>query len=463
MASANGDALEWALALAKAPSERLLLRQRALPEGIERVLQIAAGHSDSLLEEAAARTGESRASVLDAVRFYLREVLFHPEADAYRVLGLSRNADPAQIKLHHRLLQHWLHPDRQTSEWDAAFAARVNAAWHQLRDAGRRRAYDVAHPAADEALPAVAFAPVATGWTHALPDEPLPPSERWRQRLPLLGLLLACVALGLLALRDIQQDAPGAVLSLPSSVEGSGVTVEGEAVLLDLRNAVASAPPHVRDGRRPPGQGPSAASAESLGGRPAHAAIPEAVARSDSRERDRIPDVAISLPPAAQAPMPVVVRDTLPVPVPAVAPTRAPVRATPSASSALAGSNSVLAPRGPRVYMPVPVEGSPTAVQVQLAQQVGDRLLVYMGRETRTVPPIWDSLTAQQGASQLRDLLVSGGDVRFGVPDWRVDGSRAAMKTAIRQADGTEGRLAAELIWREQRWLVRNLSMERDL
>lgn len=105
----------------------------------------------------------------------------------------------------------------------------------------------------------------------------------------------------------------------------------------------------------------------------------------------------------------------------------------------------------------------PTSTQVMLAQQAGERLLVFMRHDSRNVPPIWDSLSAQQGASQIRERLLSAGDVRFGSPEWRVDEESAAMHAGFRRQDGIEGRLAAELVWREERWLVRNLSLERDL
>ena len=440
MAGANGDALEWALALAKAPSERLILRQRPLPEGVELLLHIAAGHAAQPLDDAATRTLESRESVLDAVRFYLREVLFHPEADAYRVLGLSRDADPARIKTHHRLLQHWLHPDRQTSEWDAAFAARVNAAWHQLRDPRRRQAYDAAHPTTIDAQPAVAFAPVATGWTHALPDEPLPASERWRQRLPLLGLLLACIALGVLALRDVQRDGQAPVLSPMVPLRDAPATDDVQAIGLDLRPATAPTLPQASK------QGPTPVSGS-----------PPAVARA------RIPDAPTDampqpLPRLRDTMQPVAVR----VPEDEIT-TGMPMTAPASHAPVIAARSDLPDPMVRRAPLPSRATASPTQAQVQLAQQVGDRLLVFMRRDNRNVPPIWDSLSAQQGASQIRDILLKGGDARFDSPGWRVDANNAAMRAGIRQADGVEGTLAADLVWREQRWLVRSLSLERDL
>ncbi|MBL0229036.1 DnaJ domain-containing protein [Thermomonas sp.] len=78
----------------------------------------------------------------EAAQFYVREVLFFAQADAYRVLGVDADASDASIKAHHRLLQHWLHPDRLDNEDDAIFASRVNVAWNRLRNQARRRAYD---------------------------------------------------------------------------------------------------------------------------------------------------------------------------------------------------------------------------------------------------------------------------------------------------------------------------------
>ena len=187
MAGARGDALDWALALARAPAERHALRERPLPEGIEGLLQIAAGNQrGAALQAAIARTGESEVELVEIVRFYLREVMFHANADAYRVLGLTAGADSAQIKAHHRLLQQWLHPDRQTSDWDAIFSARVNVAWDALRSPERRARYDATHPVAvaTRAMPQWAGHRVV-GVDAIANDEP---AGRWRRRAPVLAL-----------------------------------------------------------------------------------------------------------------------------------------------------------------------------------------------------------------------------------------------------------------------------------
>ena len=109
MASARGDALDWALALARVPGERHALRQRPLPGGMDTVMQIAGGSHAAVIQDAAAYASMAPAEVVEAARFYLREMLFFPDADVYRVLGLASEASDEQIKHHHRLLQQWLH------------------------------------------------------------------------------------------------------------------------------------------------------------------------------------------------------------------------------------------------------------------------------------------------------------------------------------------------------------------
>ena len=138
MAGAKGSALEWALALLRAPGERHALRQRPLPEGVAELLGVASEPDDAALSDIAMRWGESPERLREAARFYAREILFQPQADAYRVLGLTPTATPEAIKSHHRLLQRWLHPDRQHAGDDRVFAGRVNTAWNQL---SRRFAY----------------------------------------------------------------------------------------------------------------------------------------------------------------------------------------------------------------------------------------------------------------------------------------------------------------------------------
>lgn len=58
--------------------------------------------------------------------------------DPYRVLGVPRDASPAQIRAAYRALLRALHPDTRAEPADPARLAQVVAAHAQLREAGRR-------------------------------------------------------------------------------------------------------------------------------------------------------------------------------------------------------------------------------------------------------------------------------------------------------------------------------------
>ena len=141
--SPTAQLLETALALHRTPGERFRLRERPLPEGIIHILEIASG-SPQAVAAAAAETGEEAPDVVEASRFYLEQVLFAVEgADAYRILGVAPDAAHDTIRLHHRWLQRWLHPDRAQAGDATVFATRVNQAWAQLRTPDLRHDYDV--------------------------------------------------------------------------------------------------------------------------------------------------------------------------------------------------------------------------------------------------------------------------------------------------------------------------------
>ena len=88
MAGATGNALEWALRCC-APGKRHALRHKPLPAGMERLLGIAAGGGPRRSGRSCARVRRvaSPRAREAAAQFYAREVLFFPQADAYRVLG----------------------------------------------------------------------------------------------------------------------------------------------------------------------------------------------------------------------------------------------------------------------------------------------------------------------------------------------------------------------------------------
>ena len=123
-------AIEMALDLARMPGLARSSVGVALPPHIIEIMRVAAG-SPNACQEAVAATGEPARVLVDAARFYLQQVLFRPDADCYRVLGLAPGASRTIARSHMRLLLQWLHPDRN-SNLDAVYAERVIKAWREV-------------------------------------------------------------------------------------------------------------------------------------------------------------------------------------------------------------------------------------------------------------------------------------------------------------------------------------------
>lgn len=466
MSGARGDALEWALALARAPGERHALRQWPLPDGIETLLHIAAAGHGRAVQAAVARTGESEVELVEAVRFYLREVLFHSGADAYRMLGLGHDASSEQIKGHHRLLQQWLHPDRHTSDWDAIFAGRVNAAWNALRTPERRAGYDASHPEV------TAPAPAATPWAGQRvirAGVPIPAdarADRWRRRAPVLALFAACGVLGIAAVRDALREPDS---TYRAATAAANPAVDADPVALQLPEP---SPRAARSERASPPRRPAATASRTVAA-PAPPPSPRAGALVP-----RLPTAGVAVPAApvasskpfatmptprepvqAAAPILIAARTPLPAATPppvaaAVAPPASGPRVTPSPIRAPV--KAALAP--PTGTRPAVEPSAPTASaeRVHQAQRTGRQLLAFLSAASGTLPPIWDSLAAQQRAVRLRDSLHASGNTRAGDPQWRVAPEDAAMEAAF----GDDVQVRARLVWREQRWLVSGVALE---
>jgi len=134
-------ALRIAIDLMHIPSQVRLLRSEPLPDGIEMLLQIAAGDTEA--ESAAvALSGRSRDIVRQAATFFVEQVMFAPESDSYRVLGANPQASAGELRSNVALLLRWLHPDLDHEGARSIFARRVTAAWNNLKTPERRAAYD---------------------------------------------------------------------------------------------------------------------------------------------------------------------------------------------------------------------------------------------------------------------------------------------------------------------------------
>ena len=165
MGEATGDwaALQLALDLHQVPWRVRLVRAGPLPDGMSRLLNIAAGDDPASVAAAAGALGRPLEAVHDAATFFIEQILFAPGTDSYRVLGAGPTASTGELRHNMALLMRWLHPDVAREGERAVFAQRIAAAWNTLKTPERRAAYDRERQSA--AMPAgMPFSePVAAG------------------------------------------------------------------------------------------------------------------------------------------------------------------------------------------------------------------------------------------------------------------------------------------------------------
>jgi hypothetical protein len=136
-------ALRVAIDLVRVPSRVRGVRAAPLPSHVDILLRIAAG--DESVETEAARIMEvSRQQVRKASAFFIEQILLHPEADSYRVLGADPHASPAELRRNMALLLRWLHPDIARNGERSIFATRVTRAWEEVKTPARRAKHDSA-------------------------------------------------------------------------------------------------------------------------------------------------------------------------------------------------------------------------------------------------------------------------------------------------------------------------------
>jgi hypothetical protein len=138
----NHSTIWMAVDLVRSPSSVKRLRDAPLPSDVEILLRVAAG-DEAALSEAANATACSQKSVRDAAIFYIEQILLHPDADYYRVLGAHPDASAAELRRNMALLLRWLHPDHRSGAERSVFASRVTRAWGELKTEEKRAAYDL--------------------------------------------------------------------------------------------------------------------------------------------------------------------------------------------------------------------------------------------------------------------------------------------------------------------------------
>ena len=127
--------IEFALDLARMPALARTSVKPTLPPNVIELMRIAAA-SPEACQAATTQTGEPIPVVIEAARFYLQQVLFRPDADCYRILGIEPTASRSTARSHMRWLLQWLHPDRNKNSWDAVYAERVLKAWREVSALG---------------------------------------------------------------------------------------------------------------------------------------------------------------------------------------------------------------------------------------------------------------------------------------------------------------------------------------
>jgi hypothetical protein len=165
---------------------------RPLPEAFgDWLVESSSALAPANIETTAELLGTRPEAILEVFLFFLRQVLLVPQADPYRVLGLSRRSSAESVKQHHGLLVRMFHPDRrsETDERSVVLTARINAAYQVLRDPESRRRYDRQSPRVPDEVPwgeggSDFFrpqAPLAPICRHApaAPAPPTPSSPLW--------------------------------------------------------------------------------------------------------------------------------------------------------------------------------------------------------------------------------------------------------------------------------------------
>ncbi len=241
----SASSLELALATFREPARLGELRDRPLPEVLD-VIKAAAGES-ATIEAAAEQLDAPADTIREAAVFFLQQLLFAPNSDAYRVLGVGSDATQDRLRENYRWLMKWLHPDRNQDGWEVVYADRVNAAWQDLKTPDRRAEYDK-RTAASPAPAPVGFAPRPVAIRAQKSASPILSGSTVR-RLPamILGGLaaLAVATLGLMYWvqvdneRELARAAPSAVSNASNAATEFTDDIGSESMALSDNSLLA--------------------------------------------------------------------------------------------------------------------------------------------------------------------------------------------------------------------------------
>jgi hypothetical protein len=135
-------AISVAIELLHTPSRVWAIRFAPLPQGMDALLQIAAGNAE--VQKYVEITGRSADLLRKAAAFFIEQILFYSEADSYRILGVNPQATSNELRHNMALLLKWLHPDVSRQELRSLYATNVTNAWNDLKTEERRALYDSA-------------------------------------------------------------------------------------------------------------------------------------------------------------------------------------------------------------------------------------------------------------------------------------------------------------------------------
>ena len=418
--AAGGEALELALGLLRSPAHRNVLWARPLPGGMTELLEVASG-STSAQRSAAERMRVAPDHLREAARFFVQQVLFAANGDAYRVLGGDARSSDALLRRHHRLLLSWLHPDRNPGalEWEETFAHRVNQAWNQVRTPSLRRRYDAMF---DPAIEQEEIRPVGVRRPAPGLAVPVAMDQSASRTGPLLVLLLAllCLMLTWVAVRGdgriVDWDEPPARAHEPH--------LDAEAGSPQTRE-IASRPAAVEEtpGTSRPERSPKPA-AHALPPQREITSIPPATGQQPAASRSL---VSGPVPPETTTP-------EIPSPVPVTAPAvDEPVVAGPAATVV------VNDPPAPLQRDTVPVApASPAPDPYQLLREA-DATVAHLARylvSPAVAPPSWRSTAVERTAQAVRTGLesrvavVHEAQLALHSPNWTLGDEAASLNTA---------------------------------